>query len=227
MAWEYDAADGSRNGNPGKVLRTAPAVDSQGERPAYTGVVEGLHEMVGSDEENAIPVARLERDLVPQGVDQIVKNFGREAAELDQRLPAADGFYAGRLLFGEDGPEAVQIGLARVMVVGVAPALDEGPGFVLHEDEGPGAEDMLLVPVYVLGELLRIVDKVEGVGHGRDKGGRGIFQREDHRVVVRRVDLIHHTVEGLPRAVDARRGEDNLVEGGHDVVRGHRLAVPE
>ena len=86
---------------------------------------------------------------------------------------------------------------------------------------------MLLVPVYVLGELLRTVNKVEGVGHGRDKGGRGIFQREDHRVVVCRVDLIHHTVKGLSHAADARRGEDNLVKGSHDVVRGHRLAVPE
>ncbi len=101
MAWEYDAADGFHNGDPGKVLRTAPAVDGQGERPAHTGVVEGLHEMVGSDEENAIPVARLERDLPSQGVDQIVTNFGREAPELDQRLPAADGFHAGRLLLGE------------------------------------------------------------------------------------------------------------------------------
>ncbi len=101
IAWEYDAAHGFHNGNPGKVPRTAPAVDGQGERPAHTGVVEGLHEMVGSDEENAIPVALLERDLSHQGADQIVTNFGREAAELDQRLPAADGFHAGRLLLDE------------------------------------------------------------------------------------------------------------------------------
>ena len=72
MSWEYHAADGFHNGSPGKVFRTAPAVDGQGERASYARVVKRLHPMVGSDEENAIPVARLERDLAPQGAVEII-----------------------------------------------------------------------------------------------------------------------------------------------------------
>jgi hypothetical protein len=70
------------NGEPGKTMPptvwtiaifrqcrgAVPAVERQGQRPPYAGIVERLPLVVGGDDQRAVPVALLYRDLVAERV---------------------------------------------------------------------------------------------------------------------------------------------------------------
>ena len=80
----------------------------------------GFFFWLGVTMQHAVPVALLHRDVLAERGDQVVAALGRKAAELDRRLVAADRLHAQRLRLGEDRLEAVEVGHARVIVVGVA-----------------------------------------------------------------------------------------------------------
>ena len=121
--------------------------------------------------------------------------------------------------------EAVEIGLARVIVVGVALALDGLADLEFGELEGARPHDVLLVPVHVLVELLLRVDVGVGVGQCRQERKGGKFQLEHHRLVVRRGDGVDHHEVVLARTGNTLRWVDDLVPAGGDVLRGERRAV--
>ena len=63
-------------------------------------------------------------DLGRVGAQEEAASLQSELAELDRRAVAADRVDARRLLVGVDRDEAVEIGLALMVVVGIALALD-------------------------------------------------------------------------------------------------------
>src|SRR5262249_50354044 len=95
-----------------------------------------------------------------QRVDEIVPALRREAAELDRRLVAADRLHAQGLRLREDRLKAVEVGLARNVIVGIALAADERTGLARLEDERAGAHHVLLVPALVLVEDRLGVDEI-------------------------------------------------------------------
>ena len=222
-AGEDDAADRMHVGDLGQRRRAVPAVDRQGQRAAHPHVVERLLLVVGRDDVAAVPVALLHRDLVAELLDELVARRGRQAAELDRRAVGADRVDADRLLGGEDADEAVEIGQALVVIVGVAHALDRLAGLVAGELERAGAHDVLLVPVRVLVEDLLLVDPGEGVGERRQKRGGREFQLEHDGRRVGRLDLVDHDRNSSrARSVTPSGGKDDLVPARRHVGGGQR-----
>src|SRR5262249_31073783 len=109
-----------------------------------------------------IPGALLDGDLVAEGANQVVALCGREPAELDVGALGPDRERLRGLVPDEQGPIAVEIGLARVPVVGVSAADPVGTLDVLDEDERTRPHDVSLVPVDVALEDVGLVDPVPG-----------------------------------------------------------------
>ena len=219
MAGEDHPAHRLEDGNPGEVLGALPAIQGERQGPAHAHVVEGLSLVVRRGEKHAVPVALLHGDVLAERGDEVVASLGREAAELDRRPVAADRLHAQAFLLGEDRLEAVEVGLAGVVVVGVALALDEGAGLPLLEDERAGAQHVLLVPVLVGVELRLLVDEVVGRGQRWDEGARRVLELEHHRLAVRGGNALHHVELGHAGARDALRREDDPLKGGVHVLR--------
>ncbi len=183
--------------------------------------------MVRRDDQHAIPIALLDRDLLAQGLDEVVTALRRKTTELDRGAVALNGLHAQRLLLGEDGLEAVEIGLTLDIVVRIALALDEGAGFAPVPNERTGTHDVLLIPMDILVEDRLGIDEVVGVRERRNEGAGRILQLEHDGVVVGRAHAGDRHVECLTRAGHAFRREDDLVVGRHHVFRGERRAIAE
>src|SRR5689334_4933362 len=83
----------------------------------------------------------------------------RQAAEFDRGAVAAQRINPRRLLLGEDAFEPIEIGQARVVIIGVADPVDRLAGLVGGELEGPRPFDVLLVPAWVLCKGTFFVDE--------------------------------------------------------------------
>ena len=143
------------------------------------------------------------------------------------RALAAHRRHLCRRAADEDRAEAIQIGLALVPVVRVLLAQHVRALDVLHQGEGSGAHDVLLVPVHVLRQDVGAVDEVVGRQQRGDERAGGILELEAHRVGIGRLDGLDHRVLPLARRAYACRRENDLVVGGLDVLRGHGATVVE
>ena len=181
--------------------------------------------MVHRHERQAVPRAFLDRDLRAEGLDEVVALRRGEAAELDVGALPADGRYLGRRRGDEYGPVPVEIGLALVPVVGILPPHEVRAFHVLDKLERAGAHRVRLVPVYVLGENVRLVDEVEGRGHVDQERGLGPLEPEPHRLRVGRLDGLDHLVGPLASGDHAGRRKNDLVIACLDVARRHGAAV--
>ena len=215
-----------------KRRRALPLVDGEEQGLAHAHVVERLLLVIGGHHVAAVPVALLHRDLVAELLHQLIARRGRQRPEFQGRAVGADGVGAHRLFGREDGHEAVEVGLARVIVVGIALALDGLADLVLGHLERTGPHDVLLVPVHVLVELRLRINVAVGIGQRRQERQGGKLQLEHHRLVVRRGDGVDHHEVILARAGDAGLGMDDLVPArgnvlcrqGRAVVKLHALA---
>src|ERR1700736_2949797 len=129
-----------------------PLVDSQRQRAAHPHVIERLLLMVRRDHVAAVPVALLQHDLVAESALKLLARGGRQAAELAGRAVGENGIDAYRLFGREDADEAVEIRLSRMIIVGIAHALDRLAGLIADELEWAGAHDIHLVPARILVE---------------------------------------------------------------------------
>src|SRR5262249_38614500 len=168
-AREDDAADRLHVGNLGERGRAVPLVNRECERPPDPDVVERLLLVIGRDHITAVPVAALHDDFVAQLLLELIARRGRQAAEFSPRAFGPDGVDANRLLGREDAGEAVEIRLPRMIVVGVAYALDRLADLVARELERAGAHDVLFVPMRILVEDRLLVDPGEGIGQRRQE----------------------------------------------------------
>ena len=228
MTGEHHAAHRLHDRDAGQVLRAAPPVHREGEGAAHPRVVIRLARVVRGEQEHAVPVALLHRDLVAERLDEVVARLWREAAELDRRPVAANGLDAHRHVLGDDGPEAVEVGLPLVVVALVLHSVHECTGLMLDELERAGAVHVVLVPVVTM--RLQILLAVDPVERGRERGQEGAgreLQIEHDGGVVGRLDRFDHVEERLPRARHALGREDDPVVAGLDVRRGHRRSVVE
>jgi len=78
-------------GDLGELRRAMPAVDRQGQRAPYPGIVERFAFMVRLNETAAIPVALLHRNLAVQCIDELIAHRGRKTTELDRGTVRANG----------------------------------------------------------------------------------------------------------------------------------------
>src|SRR5260221_1224629 len=202
-----------------------PAVDRQGQRTADADVVERLALVVRGGNQRAVPVALLHRDLVSERADQFVARRWRQTTELDRGAVAPDRIKASGLFRCQDPDYAVEIRQARMVVVGIALALDRLAGLVADQLEGAGAENVFLVPVRILIEGLFLVDPRIRVGECRQKGVGREFQAEDNRQRIRRLDLVDHYIEALAGAGDALRWVDDFAPARGHVIRGQQRTV--
>src|SRR5215467_6710342 len=93
--------------------------------------------MVWSDDQSAIPIARLHRNLVAERAHELVDRRGRKAAKLDRRTVAADRLDPHRLFVGIDAGHAVEIGQSLMVIVMVAFPLDRLTGWYSTNLNGP------------------------------------------------------------------------------------------
>src|SRR5262249_23096194 len=119
-----------------------------------------------------------------------------------RRTVGPDGVDADRLLGREDAGEAVEIRLPRMIIVGVAYALDRLADLVARELERARAHDVLFVPVRILVEE----------HHGRRVG---------------RLQLVDDGVVALARARNAFRRAYDLAPARRHVVGGEQRPVVE
>src|ERR1051326_5843948 len=111
-----------------------------------------------------------------------------------------------------------------MVVVGVSLAGDGLPGLVTHEFERARSEDVFFVPVLILIESRFFINIREWIGERREKGSRGEFEPEHDRARVGRFDLVHHRVEGLPRAGNTGWRTDDTLPARGDIGGGQRQA---
>ena len=112
-----------------------------------------------------------------------------------------------------------------MVIVGVPLAGDGLPGLVTHEFEGARSENVLFVPVRILVQSGFLVDIGEWIGERRKEGGRGEFEPEHDCARVRRFDLVHHRVEGLPGAGDTGRRTDDALPARGDIGGRQRRPI--
>ena len=142
--------------------------------------------MIGRDEQAAVPIAGLHRDLVAERADQFVTRRGRQSAEFDSGPVAADRIESRCLLRSQDPGNTVEIRQSLVMVVRVTLAFDRLAGLVADQLERTRAHDVLLVPARVLVEDLLLVDPGERIGERRQERAGREFEPEDDRQRIRR-----------------------------------------
>ena len=224
-AREHHAGGGAHGGDLGEGRGALRLVDRQCQGAAHPDIVERFPPLVRGDQIAAIPVALLDGDLLAQILDQLVARRRRHAAELQRGPVAADRVDAGGLLGRVDCGEAVEIGQALAVVIGVAGAGDRLAGLVADEFERAGAEDVLLVPVLVLVEDRLLVDVGERVGEARQESRGRVFEPEDDGLRVRRLNLVDHREIGLAGAGDTLRRADDAAPARHHVGRAQRRAV--
>src|SRR5215813_3704870 len=106
------------------LRHTCASCASDPDCPPDPDVVERLLLLIGRDHIAAVPVAALHNDFVAQLLLELIARRGRQAAEFSRRAVGPDGVDTDRLLGREDAGEAVEIRLPRMIVVGVAYALD-------------------------------------------------------------------------------------------------------
>src|SRR5438067_5946723 len=104
-----------------------PAIDRQGQRASHPDIIERLLFVVWRDQQTAIPVARLHRDLIAERAYQFFASRRRQAAELDRGAVAADRIETGRLLRRQDPDDAVKIRQPLVVVIRVRSPLIAWP----------------------------------------------------------------------------------------------------
>ena len=193
-----------------------PAVDRQGQRAPHPGVVERLFLVVRLHQAAAVPVAFLDRDLVAERPDDFVTRRGRQSTKLHRRAVAADCLDPHRLLVGINAGEAVEMGQALMVIVGVLDTLDRLPDLIFREFERARAENIFFVPARVQVEDFLLVDPTVRIGQRRQKRARCKFQMKDHGHRAGRLDRVDHLVMAHARAQDAlRRMNDMLPAGGH------------
>src|SRR5262249_18903794 len=78
MTRENNAADCLHDGDLRKMLRSAPTIDRQRERATDANVVERLPLVVRREQEDAIPVALLYRDVFASAWTRSSRLFGGE-----------------------------------------------------------------------------------------------------------------------------------------------------
>ena len=219
MVGEHDATDRLDDRDLGQVRRTAPTIDRKAQSLTHAHVVERLALMVRRHDEDAVPVALLNRDVLAEGGNEIVTALRWEAAELDGCLITANGLDAQRLGLREDRLETVEVGLALVVVVRIPLAGDAGAGLTDVEYERAGAHHILLIPTWISVELGFRVDPAERRSQRGDESARRILQLEDDRLVIGSRDALDHTEFGLASARNALRRVDNPLIGGEHVLR--------
>src|SRR5262249_62009116 len=96
MTRENNAADCLHDGDLRKMLRSAPTIDRQRERATDANVVERLPLVVRREQEDAIPVALLYRDVFAERMDEIVAALRRGPAALDRGTRGAARPHADR-----------------------------------------------------------------------------------------------------------------------------------
>ena len=205
----------------------APTVDRQAQCSPNPRVVERLLFVVWRHRAADVPIALLHRDLVAEGIYQLVARRRRHAAELDCRAIAADCGDPHRLLVGEDAGEAVEIGQTLNVIIRVPHPLDRLSGLVGDEFERARTHDVRLVPARVLVEDRLLVNEVERVGERRQKRAGREFQTEDDGRRIGRLDLVDHQIVAGARAQHALRRKRDFVKARGDVVGGQRRAVGE
>src|SRR5881394_2431980 len=87
------------------------------------------------------------------------------------------------------------------------------------------AQNVLFVPVRILVQSGFLVDIGEWIGERRKEGGRGKFEPEHDCARVRRFDLVHHRVEGLPGAGDTGRRTDDALPARGDIGGRQRRPI--
>src|SRR5690606_11475929 len=102
----------------------------------HAHIVERLALVVRRCDQQAVPVAFLDGDVLAQSRHEIVTAARWQATELDGSLIAANGLDAERLGLGENGLDAIQIGLSLMMIMLVALARNAGTRLTLVEHEG-------------------------------------------------------------------------------------------
>ena len=214
-------------GDLGERGRSLPRVDRQRHGAAHPHIVERLLLLVGRQEVDAVPVAGLHRDLVAQLLDQLIARRRRHAAELRGGAVGADGVDAHRLLGGEDGDEAVEVGLTLMVVVGIAHALDRLAGLVGDELERSRAQDVLLEPARILLQGLLLVDVGERIGQRRQEGPGGELQLEHHGLGIGALHRVDHHHVALARARHALGRMHDVLPARRHVGGRERRAVVE
>src|SRR5262249_25519532 len=115
------------------------------------------------DEAAAVPITFLLGYLIAELGLQLVARRRRQAAEFDRGTVAAQRVNPRRLLLGKNTFEPVEIGKARVVIIGVAHPADRLSGAVGDAFEGPRPFDVLLVPAWVLFKGGLFVDEITRV----------------------------------------------------------------
>src|SRR5262245_37950212 len=117
--------------------------------------------------------------------------------------------------------------LPRMIIVGVAYALDRLADLVARELERAGAHDVLFVPVRILVEDRLLVDPGEGIGQRRQEGAGRELQAEHHGRWIGRLQLVDDGIVALARARNAFRRAYDLAPARRHVVGGERRPVVE
>src|SRR5262249_55184117 len=168
-----------------------------------------------------------DNDFVAQLLLELIARRGRQAAEFSRRAVGPDGVDADRLLGREDAGEAVEIRLPRMIIVGVAYALDRLADLVARELERAGAHDVLFVPARILVEDRLLVDPGEGIGQRPQGGGGRELQADHHGRRVGRLQLVDDGIVALARARNAFRRAYDLAPARRHVVRHRATARPK
>ena len=204
-----------------------PLVDRQQQRSPHPDVVERLLLVIGRHQIAAVPVALLHRDLVAELLDELIARRGRQAAELHCRAVRADRVDPDCLLVRVDAGEPVEIRQPRVIIIGVAHALDRLAELVFGELERARAHDVLLVPARILVEDFLLVDPSIGIGERRQEGAGRKLQMKHHSRRVGRLDVVDHNVVALACARHAFRRVDDRVPARRHVGGCQRRPVVE
>jgi hypothetical protein len=190
-------------------------------------VVERLLLVVHGDEIQAVPGALLHGDLVAQRLDELIPLRRAEAAELDVGAPGPNRRHLLRRRRDKERPVPVEIGLTLVPVVGILLSHPLRALDVLDEQEGPGAHDVRLVPMHVLGQDVGLVDPVPGRGQVQEERRLRPLEAETDRVGIRGFHHFDRVIGILAQRLDPRGREDDLVVRRLDVLRGHLAAIVE
>ena len=224
-----DGARGRLAGLEPHVVDHELAVDRVGHGLAHLDVVEGrlrgVEVQLHDGRRHLVALGRGDdvRDLGQRG--DVAPGDGGEAGQVHVAL--LDGGRPGGRVGDEAGHDAVEIRAALAPVVRVAVQADELAPPPLHELEGAGADRLVGVLAglrigaleEVFGEHRRLVARER-----HHQIGRRIGQPEDHRMLVRRVDLGHLTIG--PRAPRVQLAQD-LLDAELHVGAGEGLAVVE
>src|SRR5215469_3174760 len=204
-----------------------PTVDCERQCSPHTGIVKRFLLVVRLYQTAAIPVALLHNDLVTERLDEFVARRGRQPTKFHRGAPAADCIDPNRLLLGVYCGKTVKVRQSLSIIIGVSYPLHRLTGLVFGELEGPGAEDVFLVPPRILVEHLLLVDEGKGIGECRQECACCKLQTKDHSRGVGRRDRIHHIVIALADAQYVLGRVNDMLPARYDIGGGQWRAIVE